>query len=81
MRNLISSLYNVFVTTAIITHIWTVIIAFSHGGFLAGILSLFLPFLAEIFWMFKMFGTNDVYAVIALIHLILAIFFFLAYRP
>ncbi len=80
MRSLIASLYQVFVTTAILTHIWTVIIAFIHGGFLAGVVSLFLPFLSEIYWMFKMFGTNDFYAIVALIHLILSVVFFFAYR-
>jgi hypothetical protein len=40
---------------------------------LAGIVSLFLPFLSELFWMFSMFGENNAYAVIALAHLVLAI--------
>jgi hypothetical protein len=73
MRAIFSSLYGIFAITAIITHIWTVVIAFTEGGVLAGIISLLLPFLAEIYWMFVMFGVNDVYAYIALIHLILAI--------
>ena len=73
MRAIFVSLYSVFAITAIITHIWTVIIAFSEGGFLGGIISLFLPFLAELYWMFNMFGENDAYAYIALAHLILAI--------
>ena len=34
---------------------------------------LFLPFIAEVYWMFKMFGENDTYAYIALVHLILAL--------
>lgn len=73
MKSIFVSLFGVFVITAIITHIWTVIIAFSVGGLFAGIISLFLPFLAELYWMFRMFGENDVYSYIALIHLILAI--------
>ncbi|MDY0076158.1 MAG: hypothetical protein RBR87_02695 [Bacteroidales bacterium] len=73
MKSLFVSLYGIFVITAIITHIWTVVIAFTIGGFLAGVISLFLPFLAELYWMFKMFGVNDAYAYIALVHLILAI--------
>lgn len=73
MRGIAVELYRVFVITAIITHIWTVIIAFTEGGIVAGIISLFLPFLAEIYWMFMMFGVNDTYAYIALIHLILSI--------
>lgn len=63
----------VFMITATITHIWTVIIAFTEGGFFGGLLSLFLPFLSEIYWMFKMFGENDAYAYTALVHLVLAI--------
>ncbi len=73
MKTIFISLYGLFVVTAIITHIWTVVIAFSEGGFFAGVLSLLLPFLAEIYWMFKMFGENDTYAYISLVHIILAI--------
>jgi hypothetical protein len=73
MKAFIISNSGIFTVTALITHIWTVIIAFSVGGFFAGIISLFLPFLSELYWMFKMFGKNDLYAIIALIHLILAI--------
>lgn len=80
MRAILVSLYGVFTITAIITHIWTVIIAFTQGGFFGGILSLFLPVLAELYWMFKMFGENDTYAYIALVHLILAIPFSLIGR-
>ena len=75
LKVLFISLYGVFVATATITHIWTVVIAFTEGGFLGGTLSLFLPFLAELYWMFKMFGENDTYAYIALIHLLLAILY------
>jgi len=67
------SLYRAFVVTAFITHVWTVIIAFTEGGLLAGLISLFLPYLAEIYWMIQMFGENDTYSLIALVHLILAI--------
>lgn len=73
MKSIFVSLFSVFVITALITHLWTVIIAFTVGGILSGIITLLLPFLAEIYWMFKMFGVNDTYAYIALIHLILAI--------
>jgi len=73
MKAIFVSLFSVFAITAIVTHIWTVIIAFTEGGFLGGILTLFLPFLGEIYWMFKMFGENDTYAYTALAHLILAI--------
>lgn len=73
MKSIFVSLFSVFVITALITHLWTVIIAFTVGGILSGIISLLLPFLAEVYWMFKMFGVNNTYAYIALIHLILAI--------
>lgn len=72
MKAFFLSIYGIFSVTAIITHIWTVIIAFGEG-FFSGIITLFLPFLAELYWMFKMFGENDTYAYIALVHLILAI--------
>jgi hypothetical protein len=65
--------YVVFMITALVTHIWTVIIAFNESGFIGGILTLFLPFLSEIYWMIKMFGENDLYAYIALVHLILVV--------
>lgn len=73
MRVIFVSLYSLFAITAIITHIWTVIIAFTEAGFFGGVLTLFLPFLGELYWMFKMFGENNKYAYIALSHLILAI--------
>jgi len=73
MKALLVSLSGLFAITAIITHIWTVIIAFDEAGFIGGLLSLFLPVLSELYWTFKMFGENDTYAYIALIHLILAI--------
>ncbi len=75
MKSVFGTLFGVFALTAIITHIWTVIIAFTEAGFFGGVLTLLLPFLGEIYWMFKMFGENDTYAYIALVHLILAILF------
>lgn len=73
MKAIFSSLFAVFAITSIITHIWTVIIAFSEAGFFGAILTFILPFLSELYWMFLMFGVNDTYAYIALAHLILAI--------
>lgn len=73
MKAIFVSLYGVFAITAIITHIWTVIIAFTEAGLFGGVLTIFLPFLAELYWMFKMFGENDTYSYIALAHLILAL--------
>ncbi len=73
MRTYLAPIYGIFAITAIVTHIWTVIIAFTESGILVAILSLLLPFLAELYWMFRMFGINDTYAFIALIHLVLAV--------
>jgi len=77
MRNLILAflgiVYVVFMITAAITHIWTIVIAFNESGFFAALLTLILPVISEIYWMIKMFGENDLYAFIALAHLILAI--------
>ena len=79
MKALLISIAGVFAITALITHIWTVYIAFTEGGFIAGIISLFLPFLAELYWMFKMFGENDAYAYTSLAHLLLTIPISIAY--
>lgn len=73
MKTIFVSLYGVFAITAIITHIWTVIIAFTEAGFFGGILTLFLPVLGELYWMFTMFGENDTYSYVALTHVILAL--------
>jgi hypothetical protein len=73
MKAILGLIFTVFVVTATITHIWTVIIAFTEGGFFAGILTFLFPFLSELYWMFEMFGENDAFAYTALIHLILAI--------
>jgi|GEM_PF-1555572 len=73
MKALFLTIYPIFVVTSIITHLWTVIIAFQVGGVIAGLLSLFLPFLSELYWMFKMFGENNLYAYIALIQLVISI--------
>lgn len=73
MKAIAGTIGVIFIVTATITHIWTVIIAFSEGGIFAGVLSLLLPFLSEIYWIFKMFGENNLYAYTALTHLIIAI--------
>lgn len=75
MKALLVSLFGLFAITSFITHIWTVIIAFEEGGFWSGVISLFMPFLAELYWTFKMFGENNTYAWIALIHLLLALLY------
>ncbi len=67
--------FSVFPITAIIYHLWTAIIGFSEGGFLGGLLTLFLPVLSEIYWFFKMLGENEAYTIVAIIHAILAFFY------
>jgi hypothetical protein len=73
MRALFVSLFGVFALTATVTHIWTVIIAFSEGGFLGGLVTFILPFLSELYWMIEMWDKNDLYSTVALLHLVLAI--------
>lgn len=73
MNVLIRFIFTIFIITATITHIWTVIIAFSEGGIFAGILSFIFPIISEIYWTFKMFGKNDAYTYSVLVHFILAI--------
>lgn len=75
MKAILGSIFGIFAVTAIITHIWTVIIAFNEAGFFGALLTLILPVLSEIYWMFKMFGENNTYAYIALVHLILSFLF------
>lgn len=73
MKAIFVSLYSVFAVTAFVTHIWTVIIAFTESGIIGAVLSMVLPFLSEVYWMLNMFGKNDTYAYVALAHLLLAI--------
>jgi len=62
-----SILYSI---TATIVHIWTVVLAFTEGGFWGGVLSLFLPVLSELYWMITLWESHPDYAILALIHLI-----------
>jgi hypothetical protein len=76
MKNiLIILVFSVFPITAIIFHLWTTYIAFSEGGFLSGIFTMCFPVIGEIYWMIKMWGENDTYTTIAIIHLIGAFFY------
>lgn len=72
--------YRLCMITGFITHIWTVIIAFQESGIIACIISLLLPFLSEVYWVITMFGKNNLYVFIAVIHLILSIPAFGNYR-
>ncbi len=41
-----------------IIHIWTIIIAFSHKGLLATIITACLPVIAEIYWFIKLWNST-----------------------
>ena len=73
MIALIRSIGGIWSITALITHLWTTVIAFSESGFFAGILTLVVPFLSELYWIAQMWGENEVYVTVALIHLILGL--------
>ena len=73
-------LYVTWIITSLITHIWTTLIAFGHG-FLTGVVSLFLPFISEIYWLIHEFRNEDSggwYPWITLIALVLSIIFSIA---
>jgi hypothetical protein len=59
----------VFPITAVIFHVWTTIIAFSEGGILGGVLTLVFPVIGELYWLVKMWGKNDTYTTLAIIHM------------
>ena len=60
----------IFKISALVAHIWVVIVAFQESGFFGGLLSLFLPFLSELYWMFAMWGENDLFVTVCAVHLI-----------
>lgn len=72
-KPILLGIFPYFEITAIATHIWTVVIAFQHGGFLSGLASLILPGPAEVYWIVKLFGDHPVYVAVALFHLLLII--------
>jgi hypothetical protein len=73
MKVFITTIYPLFEITAVATHFWTVVVAFKAGGFFAAVTSFLLPVLSEIYWIVKMFGINDVFVFVALLHLLLAV--------
>lgn len=75
MREGLRPFYGLFKITAIVTHVWTIIIAYEESGLLAAIISFFLPFLSEIYWLIQMFDVNKTYATIVILHLVLAVFY------
>lgn len=65
----------IFWTTAAITHIWSVVIAYQEYGLFGAVISFLLPGLSEMYWMFTVFGGNDLYAYISLTHILLSILY------
>lgn len=75
MREGLRPFYGLFKITALITHVWTIIIAYEESGLLAAIISFFLPVISEIYWLIQMFDVNKTYATLVVLHLVLAAFY------
>ena len=73
MPLLILILLFIFPISAIIFHVWTVVIAFTIGGFWWGVVTLIFPMFSEIYWMIKMWGVNNLYTALCVVHVIGAI--------
>jgi hypothetical protein len=67
---LIFLILGVFPITAVVFHIWTTIIAFTEGGIMGGILTLIFPVIGELYWMIKMWGENDTYTTLCIVHML-----------
>ena len=72
MRALIALLASSIWILGTVYHLWTVVIAFQHG-FVAGIVTLALPVLSEIYWFFKLWGVNTPYIVVSIIYTIITV--------
>lgn len=68
----ITQYWGIFAITSVITHIWTVIIAFSEGGIISGLFTFVAPGISEIYWMIKMIGENNLFSLVAFVQLILS---------
>lgn len=66
MNKAIEGFMGIIMILGFITHIWTVIIAINEAGFIGAVITFLLPILSEIYWMFMMFGVNDLYAYLVL---------------
>ena len=53
-------------------HIWTAVIAFKHG-LVAGIITVLLPAVSEIYWFFKMWGENTPYIIVSVVFVVCGI--------
>ncbi|RYE13682.1 MAG: hypothetical protein EOP34_08310 [Rickettsiales bacterium] len=61
-------IFSILPISSLLFHIWTVFIAFSKGGFFSGMFTIIFPFVSEIYWTFRVWGHNDLYRTIAIIH-------------
>lgn len=73
MKGNTPSVKRLFWASSILMHIWTIVIAYQSYGYFGALITLFLPGLSELYWMYTVVGGNDVYAYIAMIHLLLTI--------
>lgn len=80
MKRLFITMYPLFIVTAVITHLWTALIAHQADGITSALLSLFLPFLSELYWANKMLGHDNIYVCITAIHLTLGAILILFFR-
>jgi hypothetical protein len=63
-----------YIITGSITHLWTIVIAFIESGFVGALLTLAAPFIGEIYWIIKMLGENNLYSIVAIIHITIPVF-------
>lgn len=62
---------------SILIHLWTVVIAYMEAGLTAAVVSFFLPYLAEIYWIIAMLGDNHQYCAAALMQVLLSSFVYM----
>ena len=71
MKNIFLILiFSIFPISSIIFHLWTTYIAFDQGGFFGGLLTFIFPLMSELYWVFKVWGENETYTTISIIHFI-----------
>jgi predicted Kef-type K+ transport protein len=65
------------IISGIAVHLWTVVIAYVESGMTAAVVSFFLPYLAEIYWIIAMLGDDHQYCAAALMQLLLGSFVYM----
>lgn len=73
MKVIFVSLYGAFVVASIITHLWTVVIAYYESGFWISVITFCLPLLSELYWTYQMWGVNVLYCSMSIILMVLTI--------